>query len=149
MTSNNLDLKDEVSILMNCYNGEQFLKQSIESVFKQSYTNWKIFFVDNCSEDGSEEIAKSFGEKIHYHRTKKNVSLAEARAFGIKKCTGKYLMFLDVDDRYQPNTIKILLNEIICFSQRYFILPYSIFGFGIVNSDLSDLSFPITMLLET
>ncbi len=112
MTINNLDLKEEVSILMNCYNGEKFLKESIESVFKQSHTNWKIFFVDNCSEDASEEIAKSFGPKIHYLRTKKNVSLAEARAFGIRECKGKYLMFLDVDDRYQPNTIKILLNEI-------------------------------------
>ena len=62
MKSNNLDLKEEVSILMNCYNGEQFLKESIESVLKQSYTNWKIFFVDNCSEDAdvNETSAMSF-----------------------------------------------------------------------------------------
>lgn len=102
----------EVSILMNCYNGEKYLNEAIKSVFSQSFDDWEIVFIDNCSSDNSAEIATSFGTKIKYFKTPFNMSLGEARAFGIDKCRGQYLMYLDVDDRYRKNTINILLNEI-------------------------------------
>jgi glycosyltransferase involved in cell wall biosynthesis len=102
----------KVSILMNCWNGEAYIKEAIESVFMQSFTDWEIVFIDNCSADNSAKIAASFGEKVKYFRTPYNMPLGEARAFGIDKCHGQYLMYLDVDDRYRENTIDILLNEI-------------------------------------
>ena len=101
-----------ISILMNCWNGEAYLKEAIESVFNQSFSDWEIIFIDNCSSDNSAEIAKSFGKKVKYFKTPYSMSLGEARAFGIERSCGQYLMYLDVDDRYQENTIDILLNEI-------------------------------------
>ena len=103
----------KVSILMNCYNGERYLHECIESVFHQSFDDWEIVFIDNCSTDNSGEIARSYEPKLKYFKTNYNISLGEARAFGIDKCNGEYLMYLDVDDRYHKNTINILLNEII------------------------------------
>ena len=52
-----------VSIIMNCYNGEKYLKRSIRSVLQQKYQNWEIIFFDNCSTDKSVTTAKSFKNK--------------------------------------------------------------------------------------
>ena len=101
-----------VSILRNCFNGEAYLEEAIGTVFSQTFRDWEIVFVDNCSSDRSAAIANGFGPKLKYYKTPKNVSLGEARAFGIDKCKGRYLMYLDVDDRYHQNTIDILLDEI-------------------------------------
>ena len=57
-----------VSILMNCWNGEEYLRESIESVFNQSFSDWEIVFIDNCSNDKSAEIAMSFGKKVKYYK---------------------------------------------------------------------------------
>ena len=111
-----------VSILMNCWNGEAYVREAIESVFSQSFSDWEIVFVDNCSADNSAEIATSFGGKVKYFKTPHNMPLGEARAFGIDKCCGKYLMYLDVDDRYRENTIDILLNEI---QESNYLVVYS------------------------
>ena len=102
----------KVSILMNCFNGERYLKESIDSVYGQRFSDWEIVFIDNCSVDNSANIAKSYGPELKYFNTNHNVPLGEARAYGIERCIGKYLMYLDVDDRYHPGTIKTLLNEI-------------------------------------
>ena len=52
-----------VSILMNCYNGKKYLKEAIDSIFSQTYNNWEIIFIDNCSTDCSARIAKSYNSK--------------------------------------------------------------------------------------
>ena len=52
-----------VSIIMNCYNGEKYLKNSIKSIIRQHYKNWEIIFFDNCSTDQSVSIIKSFENK--------------------------------------------------------------------------------------
>lgn len=102
-----------ISILMNCFNGEKYLKEAIDSVFNQTYKNWEIIFIDNCSSDKSADIANSYGLKLKYFKTPKNIPFGEARAFGVERCNGDYLMYLDVDDRYHNNTVEILINEII------------------------------------
>jgi glycosyltransferase involved in cell wall biosynthesis len=56
--------KPLVSIIMNCYNGEKFLKETLESVYAQTYTNWEVIFWDNLSTDNSKQIACSFDDKI-------------------------------------------------------------------------------------
>ena len=58
-----------VSILMNCYDGEKYLSEAIDSVFMQTFTDWEIIFVDNCSLDNSAEIATGFGSKVKYFKT--------------------------------------------------------------------------------
>ena len=55
-----------VSVIMNCYNGETYLREAIDSIYAQTYQNWEIIFLDNASTDDSANIAKSYDKKIKY-----------------------------------------------------------------------------------
>lgn len=112
----------KVSILMNCYNGQEYLAEAIDSVFAQTYSGWEIVFIDNCSEDNSAEIAKSYGDKIKYYKTDKNIPLGEARKFGMGLCDGEYIAFLDTDDIWMPHTLEKLIQAI---SADDYALAYS------------------------
>jgi glycosyltransferase involved in cell wall biosynthesis len=96
-----------VSVIMNCYNGERYLKSSIESVLNQSYSNWELIFWDNCSSDNSASIAKSYLDKrIKYFKSDKFTSLGEARNLALKNVSGSYIAFIDSDDIWLSNKIK-------------------------------------------
>ncbi len=103
-----------ISIVMNCHNGEKYLKESIKSVLKQSYQNWELIFWDNKSNDKSIKIIKSFKEKrIKCFSSKKYHRLYKARNFAIKKTRGKYISFLDVDDKWDKKFLHNHSNELI------------------------------------
>lgn len=100
-----------VSIVMNCFNGEAFLKQSIDSVLIQSYTNWEIIFYDNASTDNSKKIVQSYNDnRIKYFFNKKNIKLGSARNIALSKCNGDYIAFLDVDDIWLVDKLKLQLE---------------------------------------
>ncbi len=98
--------KDEqplVSVIMNCYNGEKYLRQAIESVFAQTYTNWEIIVWDNRSIDKSAEIVRSFrSPRIKYIYDSNHKLLYDARNHAIEKASGDFIAFLDVDDWWLP-----------------------------------------------
>jgi glycosyltransferase involved in cell wall biosynthesis len=95
-----------VSIIMNCYNGEKYLKEAIESVLAQTYQNWEIIFWDNQSEDLSSEIFKSYTDsRLKYFYAPKHAKLYEARNSAIEKAGGEFFAFLDVDDRWCPEKL--------------------------------------------
>lgn len=103
----------KVSVIMNCFNGEKFLHESISSVIKQTYKNWEIIFVDNESTDNSIKIAKSFNDKrIKIFKTKKFETLYKARNLAISKSIGKYICFLDTDDWWHKNKLFTQINFI-------------------------------------
>lgn len=103
-----------VSIVVNCYNGEKFLKQCLESIFNQTYENWEMIFWDNASTDNSHAIFKSFKDnRLNYYRSSKNVSLGQARAWAVNKCKGEYIAFIDVDDEWFPNKTEIQIRQMI------------------------------------
>ena len=77
-----------VSIIINCYNGEKYLREAIDSIYSQTYTNWEIIFWDNASTDSSSMIAKSYDTKIKYFRSQKNHSLGYSRSQAVKKING-------------------------------------------------------------
>jgi glycosyltransferase involved in cell wall biosynthesis len=96
-----------VSIIMNCYNGEKYLRQSIESVLCQTYQNWEIIFWDNHSTDKSCEIFQSyFDRRLNYYYNGTHVHLSEARNQAVLKSKGELIAFLDVDDYWLPNKLK-------------------------------------------
>ena len=96
----------KVSILMNCYNGEKYVREALESVFAQTYKNFEVVFVDNCSTDRSAQIASEFGEKVKILKTPKNMSLCQARVFARPAIDGDYFCVLDVDDLILPTKIE-------------------------------------------
>ena len=64
MFGNNINNSPLVSVIINCFNGEDYLTDAIDSVIAQTYKNWEIIFWDNCSTDGSAAIAIKYGEKL-------------------------------------------------------------------------------------
>ena len=60
-------MKEMVTVIMNCFNGEDYLREAIDSIYNQTYEHWKILFFDNNSVDSSAKIAKSYDEKLIYH----------------------------------------------------------------------------------
>jgi glycosyltransferase involved in cell wall biosynthesis len=102
--------KSLVSIIMNCYNGQRFLKEAIDSVYQQTYNDWEIIFWDNASDDDSAKVAKSYDKKLKYFLAPSNTSLGEARNIAIRKASGKYVAFLDCDDKYFPEKLTRQVN---------------------------------------
>ena len=99
--------KNLVSIIVNCFNGEKYLRESLNTIVAQTYKNWELIFCDNQSTDNSKKIFYSYkNKKFKYFKTKKFVSLYEARNFAISKSKGEFLSFLDVDDLWQKNKLK-------------------------------------------
>ena len=102
--------KPLVSIIINCYNGEKDLMKSIQSVLSQTYPNWEIIFFDNKSNDSSKKIIKKFSDnRIKYFCSKKTHSLYKARNIAISKSKGEYICFLDTDDTWLKDKLKIQL----------------------------------------
>ena len=96
-----------VSVIMNCHNGEKFLKESINSLMSQTYKNWELIFWDNKSFDNSKKIIKKFKDKrIKYFKSEKFRNLYHSRNLAIKKAKGKYIGFLDVDDLWERTKLK-------------------------------------------
>ena len=110
-----------VSVIVNCFNGERFLQEAIESIYSQTYTNWEIIFWDNASTDSSAIIAKSFDDKLRYFLAPKMTPLGEARNLALNNAKGKYVAFLDCDDLYLPDKIQ---KQIQLMEKNKFVMSY-------------------------
>ena len=98
----------KVSVLMNCFNGSKYLEDALNSVLKQSYENWEIIFWDNNSQDNSSNIVKSINDqRIKYFKSEITTDLGSARANAFKYVSGDILTFLDVDDIWFKNKLRL------------------------------------------
>lgn len=89
----------EVSILMLTYNRATFIKEAIQSVVSQNYTNWKLFVIDDGSTDQTGDIVQKFNDtRINYIGHKENMGLFERRKESLSYISGKYTAVLDSDD---------------------------------------------------
>jgi len=104
-----------ISILVNCYNGEEFLHYAIKSIVEQTYKNWEIIFFDNNSSDNSLKIIKKFQNKkikIFRNKTKNIFSLYKARNLALEKAKGDFIAFLDADDTWNKNKLSSQVNTL-------------------------------------
>lgn len=100
---------DKVSVIIPVYNKERYLANSIESIIDQSYKNWEIILVDDCSTDNSAKIISKYADKnpnIIYHKQEKNGGAAVARNTALNLANGRYAAFLDADDEWFPNKLE-------------------------------------------
>ena len=104
------DLSDvpPVSIIMNCYNGEKYLREALNSVVGQTYRNWELIFWDNQSTDRSAEILKSYEEPRfrYFYAPRHATEIYEARNYALEKVQGEFIAFLDVDDWWKPEKLE-------------------------------------------
>ena len=99
-------MKDLVSIIVPSYNCAKYLPDTINSVLAQTYTNWEMLIVDDCSTDNSEEVIKSFGDpRIRYLKNEKNSGAAISRNYALREAKGRWIAFLDSDDMWMPEKL--------------------------------------------
>ena len=97
-----------VSIIVNCFNGEKYLSEAINSILSQTYNYWEVIFWDNKSTDRSSYIFKRYKDnRLRYYLSEKHSNLSQARVCAIEKSKGDLISFLDVDDYWDEN----FLNE--------------------------------------
>ena len=95
--------KPLISIIINCFNGEKYLEECLNSVKKQDYEDYEVIFWDNNSTDDSKIIYERFSdERFKYFNDNFHVNLYHARNKALKKTKGKFITFLDVDDLWHP-----------------------------------------------
>lgn len=101
-----------ISIIVATYNRAELLKQSLTSIFNQTYSNFEVLIVDDGSTDNTEEmIRKDFNNpKIRYFKLPENLGATNARNFGISKVAGEYFMVWDSDDALYPNALEKVMN---------------------------------------
>ena len=102
----------KVSVIVNCYNGEEYLQETLKSIKQQSYKDFEIVFLDNCSTDNSREIALSYGNNLKYYKTDSNVPLGSARNIALTKANGEYIAFVDCDDLWDPCKLERQVAEL-------------------------------------
>jgi len=110
--------KPTISVIINCYNGQRFLKEAIDSVYSQTFEDWEIIFWDNCSTDKSKEIALSYDKKVKIFSSQITTPLGEARNFALQEASGKYLTFLDCDDLFISNKLEEQLSVFLASEQE-------------------------------
>lgn len=96
----------QISIIVNCFNGEKYVQEAIDSILAQTFQNWEVIFWDNQSTDRSAEILAAYRDpRIRYFRPDVHTNLAPARGLAVGKARGELLTFLDCDDIYLPENL--------------------------------------------
>ena len=114
-----------VSIITPLYNGEKYIRKTIESVLNQTYQDWEMVVVDDCSMDRGPDIVlemASVDSRIRYYRNETNKKVALTRNRAIELSEGRYIAFLDSDDLWKPDKLEKQIrlmeeqNAAFCYS---------------------------------
>jgi len=101
-----------ISIIINCYNGQEFLSEALDSVVSQTFGDWEIIFWDNHSVDNSARIFQSYhDDRFRYFLAENHTQLGAARNAAVDKAEGKWIAFLDCDDIWFPQKLELQVGE--------------------------------------
>ncbi len=96
-----------VSIIMPSYNTVLYIEETIQSVLNQTYPNWELIIVDDCSTDNTDEVLEKIKDpRIHYLKNEKNSGAAISRNKALREAKGQWIAFLDSDDLWMPNKLE-------------------------------------------
>ncbi|MCA9394953.1 MAG: glycosyltransferase [Candidatus Omnitrophica bacterium] len=100
-----------VSVVMPTYNHAHFIKEAIDSVLGQTYNNLELIIVDNYSEDETREVIEGYtDDRIRYMQFRNNGIIAASRNRGIEQAQGDYVAFIDSDDAWLPEKIRLQVD---------------------------------------
>ena len=122
-------MNDLVSIITPNYNSEDFIEETLLSIIAQTYKNWELLIVDDCSTDKSMNIIKKYSlldNRINIFNLKKNSGAAIARNKAIKESKGNFIAFLDSDDLWLPEKLEKQLVFMITNNYNLTYTSYSI-----------------------
>lgn len=102
-----------ISIIVPVYNAGAYIRETVEMVRRQTWTDWELLLVDDCSGDNSREVIRSCCQtdpRIRLIEKKKNEGAAKARNTGLEQAAGRYIAFLDADDIWKPEKLEAELD---------------------------------------
>lgn len=115
-----------VSIVMPNYNGSKYLEETVRSVIAQTYQNWELLFVDDCSSDNSLELVRAFDDdRIRIFQNEKNSGAAVSRNLALRMAKGRWIAFLDSDDLWLPDKLTEQLKFMVSNNYHFSYTPYS------------------------
>lgn len=95
-----------VTVIINCYNGAEFLAQAVESALSQTYTDWELLLFDDCSTDHSAEVFRRYNDsRLHYVLAPQPLNLSQARQAALALARGEWVAFLDQDDVWHADKL--------------------------------------------
>ena len=103
----------KISIVLPVYNGSEYLAESIESVLAQTYANWELIIVNDCSTDNTLAIASDFANKdarIKVFSNKENLKLPNTLNAGFEHATGEYYTWTSDDNKYKPDALRVMVE---------------------------------------
>lgn len=112
-STNNVENKHLVSIIMPVYNAEKFIREALDSVLQQTYDNWELLIYNDFSSDKSENIIKEYinDTRVKYFYGNKNIGAFKAKNYLINKAHGDFITFLDADDLMNTKRIELQLDR--------------------------------------
>ena len=121
-----MERKPIVSVVIPTYNHARFLRKAIDSVRRQTFTEWEAIVVNNYSDDDTEAVVASFADpRIRLENFRNNGIIAASRNHGVTLAHGDYIAFLDSDDKWYPEklerSVAVLAkgNDLVCHSEAW------------------------------
>ena len=112
-----------VSIIMPSYNTAPYIKQTIQSVLDQTYANWELIIVDDCSTDNTNEVVDTIKDcRIHYLKNEKNSGAAISRNKALREAKGQWIAYLDSDDLWMPEKLE---KQIKFMEENGYVFSYT------------------------
>lgn len=118
-----------ISVIMPAYNAEKYIEAAVQSVRSQTYTNWELLILDDCSTDDTAKIAGTFAEmdsRICLLRNSQNVGVARTKNRGIEVAAGQWVAFLDSDDVWHKEKLEKQLAVVSCTDADIVCCSYSL-----------------------
>lgn len=145
----------KVSVVITSYNYDKYIKDAIESILNQSYSDFELVIIDDCSTDNSVKIIKQFeDERIKFIQNEENLGLKSSMQKAISYCSGEWIAFLESDDLWLPDTLEkrlacaekypqvgIIFNDVLEFGDEDWLLAVKN-NFDRVRKILSKKTFP-------
>lgn len=104
-----------VSIILPTYNGSKYIRESIESILQQTYENWELIIIDDCSKDDTPQIIAEYAKldkRIRVYRNENNLRLPASLNKGFSLSKGDFLTWTSDDNKYKPNAIEVLQSKL-------------------------------------
>lgn len=123
----------EISIITPLHNSGRFLKESIESVLRQTFSRWELILIDDCSTDESAGICQHYVQldsRIKYFRLGENLGVAAARNKGTEAASGRFIAFLDSDDVWHSQKLEKQINYI-----KHFNTPLTYSSYHVIDEN--------------
>lgn len=114
-----------VSVITPAYNAAAYLEETVESVQNQTFTDWEMLIVDDCSQDDTYSLAKKLSDKdarIRVFKNEKNIGVAASRNVALDAALGDYIAFLDSDDLWLPQKLE---KQVDFMDKGQYILTYT------------------------